>query len=153
MVSLGITLTLISGIFISISDNLWVLGISRFVEGLGCGAFFPAAYSMIADWKDSHQSLGEFNFLLNAGLAAGVFFSGMLAELEIKTAINIFTLLAFLSFIFLLRETRGGQTPDNSGRKRTNMGLQKELNPRESRMKTGQASNPACIWKKPGRLF
>lgn len=128
VVSLGITLTLISGIFISISDNLWVLGISRFVEGLGCGAFFPAAYSMIADWKDSHQSLGEFNFLLNAGLAAGVFFSGMLAELEIKTAINIFTLLAFLSFIFLLRETRG-QTPDNSGRKKDEYGTSKRVKP------------------------
>lgn len=126
VVSLGITLTLISGIFISISDNLWVLGISRFVEGLGCGAFFPAAYSMIADWKDSHQSLGEFNFLLNSGLAAGVFFSGMLAELEIKIAINIFTLLAFLSFIFLLRETRG-QTPDNSGRKKDEYGTSKRV--------------------------
>ena len=104
---LGITLTAVTGIFISFSDNLWVLGISRFVEGLGCGAFFPAAYSMLAEWEDSQRSMGEFNFLLNAGLASGVFFSGMLAEIGIKTAINIFTLLAIFSFALLLWEARG----------------------------------------------
>ena len=71
---------------------------------MGCGAFFPAAFSMISKWKDSQRSLGEFNFLLNAGLAAGVFLSGMLAGLGIKTAIGIFTLLASLSCIFVLSE-------------------------------------------------
>jgi MFS family permease len=113
---LGITLTFISGLFISYSDNLWVLGISRFVEGLGCGAFFPAAYSMLAEWKNSQKSMGEFNFLLNAGLASGVFLSGMLAERGIKTAIDIFALFAGFSFALLLWESRGLISPDNSGR-------------------------------------
>ncbi|HWR25513.1 MAG TPA: MFS transporter [Methanosarcina sp.] len=106
VIAFGILLTLISGLFISFSENLWILGIFRFLEGIGCGAFFPAAFSMIAEWKDSRQSLGEFNFLLNAGLAAGVFFSGMLAELGIKTAIGIFTFLAALSCVFLLLEAK-----------------------------------------------
>ncbi|MDD3246082.1 MAG: MFS transporter [Methanosarcina sp.] len=119
---LGITLTVISGLFISFSDNLWILGISRFVEGLGCGAFFPAAYSMISEWKDSRRSMGEFNFLLNAGLASGVFFSGMLAELGIKTAISIFTILAVFSFALILPEAwkllssgKSGRTKEKSG--------------------------------------
>lgn len=116
---LGITLTFISGLFISYYDNLWVLGISRFVEGLGCGAFFPAAYSMLAELKDSQRSLGEFNFLLNAGLALGVFLSGMLAEIGIKAAISIFTLLAGFSFTTLLWEARGLISMDNSGREKT----------------------------------
>lgn len=116
--SLGITLTAVTGVFISFSDNLWVLGISRFVEGLGCGAFFPAAYSMLAEWENSQRSMGEFNFLLNAGLASGVFLSGMLAEMGIKTAINIFALLAIFSFIHLLWETRGLISFDNSGKKK-----------------------------------
>lgn len=115
---IGIILTAVTGIFISFSDNLWVLGISRFVEGLGCGAFFPAAYSMLAEWKDSQKSMGEFNFLLNAGLAAGVFLSGMLAETGIKTAINIFTLLASFSLVLLLWESRGLISFDNSGMKK-----------------------------------
>jgi MFS family permease len=106
MIGFGVLLTALSGIVISTSESLWVLGISRFVEGVGCGAFFPAAFSMISEWKDSQQSLGEFNFLLNAGLAAGVFLSGMLAELGIKTAIGIFTLLSSISCVFLLFEAR-----------------------------------------------
>ena len=102
VIGFGVLLTAVSGFFISFSDSLWILGISRFLEGVGCGAFFPAAFSMLAEWEDSQRSLGEFNFLLNAGLAAGVFFSGMLAGLGIKTAIVIFTFLAGLSCIFLL---------------------------------------------------
>lgn len=119
---LGIMLTVISGLFISFSDNLWILGVSRFVEGLGCGAFFPAAFSMLAEWKDSKRSLGEFNFLLNAGLAAGVFFSGMFAELGIKTAISIFTILAGFSFALLLPEAWKLISPDSSGRKKEKSG-------------------------------
>lgn len=105
VIGFGVFLTVLSGLVISFSDNLWILGIARFMEGVGCGAFFPAAFSMLAKWKDSQRSLGEFNFLLNAGLAAGVYLSGILAELGIKTAIGIFTLLAGLSFIFLLSKT------------------------------------------------
>ena len=104
IIGFGVLLTALSGTVISFSESLWVLGIARFLEGVGCGAFFPAAFSMISEWKDSQRSLGEFNFLLNAGLAAGVFLSGMLAGLGIKTAIGIFTLLASLSCIFLLSE-------------------------------------------------
>lgn len=106
VIRFGVVLTAFSGFFISFSDNLWILGISRFLEGVACGAFFPAAFSMLAEWEDSQSSLGEFNFLVNAGLAAGVFFSGVLAGLGIKTAIGIFTLLAGLSCIFLLSETK-----------------------------------------------
>ena len=104
IIGCGVLLTALSGIVISFSESLWVLGIARFFEGIGCGAFFPAAFSMISEWKDSQRSLGEFNFLLNAGLAAGVFFSGMLAGLGIKIAIGIFTLLTGLSCIFILSE-------------------------------------------------
>lgn len=106
IIGFGVLLTALSGTVISFSDNLWVIGIARFFEGIGCGAFFPAAFSMISEWKDSQRSLGEFNFLLNAGLAAGVFLSGVLAELGIKTAIGIFTILACFSCIFLLSEAR-----------------------------------------------
>ena len=122
MAGLGITLTVISGLFISFSDNLWILGISRFVEGMGCGAFFPAAFSMLSEWKDSQRSLGEFNFLLNAGLAAGVLFSGMLAELGIKTAISIFTILAGFSFALLFPEAWKLRYSGGSGKKKEKSG-------------------------------
>lgn len=143
---LGITLTAITGLFITFSDNLWILGVSRFVEGLGCGAFFPAAYSMIAEWEDSQQSLGEFNFLLNAGLASGVFFSGMLAELGIKTAISIFTILAGFSFALLLWEARGMISHETSCRK------QKKSMSLNSREVSGEKLEVSMIFK-PGRYL
>lgn len=104
IIGFGVLLTALSGTVISFSESLWILGIARFFEGIGCGAFFPAAFSLISEWKDSQRSLGEFNFLLNGGLAAGVFLSGMLAGLGIKTAIGIFTLLVGISCILLLSE-------------------------------------------------
>lgn len=104
VIRFGMLLTAFSGVFIVYSDSLWVLGVARFLEGVGCGAFFPAAFSILAEWEDSRQSLGEFNFLLNAGLAAGVFLSGTLAGFGVKTAIVSFTFLAVLSCILLLSE-------------------------------------------------
>ncbi|HHV25172.1 MAG: MFS transporter [Methanosarcina sp.] len=104
VIRFGMLLTAFSGIFIGFSDSPWILGVARFLEGAGCGAFFPAAFSILAEWEDGKQSLGEFNFLLNAGLAAGVFFSGVLAKFGIKTAIISFTFLAVLSCILLLSE-------------------------------------------------
>jgi len=145
---LGITLTFISGLFISYSDNLWILGISRFVEGLGCGAFFPAAYSMLAEWKNSQKSMGEFNFLLNAGLASGVFLSGMLAEMGIKTAIDIFAILASFSFALLLWESRGLTSPDNSGRKNK---TDREVSGKKP--DTPVAFKPGRYLKKTGETF
>ncbi len=129
----GVLLTALSGLVILFSDSLWVLGIARFLEGIGCGAFFPAAFSMISKWKDSQRSLGEFNFLLNAGLAAGVFLSGMLAELGIKTAIEIFTLLAILSCLFFLSEAEEFLS---SGRKEKRFGLRNSNYSVESQQET-----------------
>lgn len=102
VIRFGMLLTALSGFVITFSDIPSILGIFRFLEGVGCGAFFPAAFSILAEWENSQQSLGEFNFLLNAGLAAGVFFSGVLAGFGIKTAIASFTFLAGLSCILII---------------------------------------------------
>src|SRR5512145_2460847 len=53
----GILVTFASGLVISFSENIWVLGITRFAEGIACGAFFPAAFSMLSEWEDSKRSL------------------------------------------------------------------------------------------------
>jgi MFS family permease len=126
VIRFGMLLTVFSGFFIAFSDNLWILGVSRFLEGVGCGAFFPAAFSIIAEWEDSQQSLGEFNFLLNAGLAAGVFFSGVLAGFGIKTAIIGFTFLASFSCILLISKAGELLAPN---RKEKNFTLPENKNP------------------------
>ncbi len=119
----GILLTFASGLVISFSENIWVLGITRFAEGIACGAFFPAAFSMLSEWEDSKRSLGEFNFLLNAGLAAGVLFSGILSGLGIKTAIHMFTFLIGMSSVLLLSQIRELTI---SGKKEKSQGLENE---------------------------
>ncbi len=150
---LGITLTVISGLFISFSDNLWILGISRFVEGLGCGAFFPAAYSMISEWKESQRSMGEFNFLLNAGLASGVFFSGLLAELGIKTAISIFTILAVFSFALLLPEAWKLLSSGKSGRVKEKSGTSNSKRSFREQPGALMTFEPAGHFKKVRKAF
>jgi MFS family permease len=116
VIRFGMLLTALSGFVIAFSDIPLILGVFRFLEGVGCGAFFPAAFSIIAEWKDSQQSLGEFNFLLNGGLAAGVFFSGMFAGFGIKTAITSFAILAGLSCLLLLSKAGELLSPDSNGK-------------------------------------
>ncbi len=116
VIKFGMLLTALSGLVITFSDTPWILGIFRFLEGVGCGAFFPAAFSILAEWKDSQQSLGEFNFLLHGGLAAGVFFSGVLSGFGIKTAISSFTFLAGFSCILLFSRTGELLSPKINGK-------------------------------------
>ncbi len=109
-IGLGILLTAGSGLAILLFDNLWVLLFARFVEGLACGAFFPAAFSTLSEYRNPGRYMGEFTFLLNAGLASGTLFSGLLAETYLKGAIFIFTTAAFLLILLILprhRELRG----------------------------------------------
>jgi len=129
VIRFGMLLTALSGFVISFSNSPWILGIFRFLEGVGCGAFFPAAFSILAEWEDSQQSLGEFNFLLNAGLAAGVFFSGMFAGFGIKTAIVSFTFLAGLSCILLLSKIGKLLSSNRNDKKEKKLTLLESENP------------------------
>jgi MFS family permease len=105
-IGFGILLTALSGLTILLSGNLWVLLTSRFIEGSACGAFFPAAFAVLSKSKDPRRYIGEFAFLLNAGLAAGALLSGLLADTYLKGAIFIFTCMTFLLAIFLFLRHR-----------------------------------------------
>ena len=89
-VILGVMLTLISGIVIILSENFWVIVIGRFVEGAGCAAFFPSAFAMLSGMDKQEQYIGEFNFILNLGLAVGLKVTGMLAVNGIKNGLILF---------------------------------------------------------------
>lgn len=106
---LSILLTFISGTFLAVSDNLYLLIIARFMEGSACGAFFPAAYAILSDYANKNRYIGEFNFLLNAGLALGVAIAGYLTQWFIRGGIFLFTGLAgalFLTGIVMLRSQK-----------------------------------------------
>lgn len=118
-IGLGILLTAGSGLIILLSENLWVLLLARFVEGSACGAFFPAAFSTLSEYRNLGRYMGEFTFLLNAGLAAGTLFSGLLAETHLKGAIFIFTFMSFLLILLILPRNRELKSPGQAGKKTT----------------------------------
>jgi len=111
-IGLGITLTAISGLVILLSENLWILLIARFIEGSSCGAFFPAAFAVLSKFRNPGRYIGEFTFLFNAGLAAGAFLSGLLADIFLKGAILIFTVIASLLTLYLLFRYKGLAHPE-----------------------------------------
>jgi len=112
-VILGVVLTLISGIIIILSDNFWMIVIARFIEGAGCGAFFPSAFAMLSDMDKKVQFIGEFNFILNLGLAVGLKLTGMLADTGIKNGLILFEGLMipiFMTSMMVLINNGKGKT-------------------------------------------
>ncbi|RQD80249.1 MFS transporter, partial [Methanosalsum natronophilum] len=99
LITLGILLTLISGSIIMTSNNFWILFLARILEGTACGAFFPAAFSILSKFEERKKYFGEFNFLLNAGLGFGLLVAGILASIHIRAGIFIFTLMSGLVLI------------------------------------------------------
>ncbi|ETA69473.1 arabinose efflux permease family protein [Methanolobus tindarius DSM 2278] len=110
----AISLTAISGTILTVTNNIHIMILARILEGSACGAFFPAAYAMLAEYQKKNQYLGEFNFLLNAGLAAGAVAAGFLAEEFIKGAIILFTLLSLIVFIFGIIKTSSLQNKNKN---------------------------------------
>jgi len=105
-IGFGVVMTAVSGLTILLSENLWILLISRFIEGSACGALFPAAFATLSKSNDPRRYIGEFTFLSNAGLAAGALLSGLLADTYLKSAILIFTFMAFILTLLLLLRRR-----------------------------------------------
>lgn len=105
-IGFGVILTAVSGLAILLSENLWVLLVSRFAEGLACGAFFPAAFATLSKSNDPRKYLGELNFLFNAGLATGALLSGLLAATYLKSSILTFTFMTFVLVLLLLLRLR-----------------------------------------------
>jgi MFS family permease len=105
-IGFGVIITVVSGLTILLSENLWILLIARFVEGSACGAFFPAALATLSKSNEPRRYIGEFTFLSNAGLAAGALFSGLLADTYLKGAILIFTFMALILTLLLLLRRR-----------------------------------------------
>lgn len=113
---LSIILTVISGFILFLSDNIYIMIIARFIEGTACAAFFPAAFSMLSQFKKRDKYMGEFNFLINAGLAAGMGAAGLLVGIHLKGGILFFTIiaLAVLPISMTMKQCEG-----HSGAKRS----------------------------------
>ncbi|MEZ5335251.1 MAG: MFS transporter [Methanolobus sp.] len=96
----SIALTFFAGLILIITDNIYLLIAARLIEGIACGAFFPPAYALLSGFRHKNRYIGEFNFLLNAGLATGVLVSSFIADWSVKGALVLFTGTTAIIFIF-----------------------------------------------------
>jgi len=101
-IALSIVLTLVSGAMLLYFEDPAILISARFIEGCACSAFFPAAFSMLTRFKGSKRYIGEFNFLLNFGLAAGVGTAAVLMDYYLKGGILLFCILALPALVMSL---------------------------------------------------
>ena len=99
---LSIVLTIISGFLILLSNSPQILVSARFVEGCACGAFFPAAFSMLTKFENRRQYIGEFTFLINIGLALGVAAAAALKYYHLKGGILVFALFAIPALVLAI---------------------------------------------------
>ena len=111
---LSIVLTIISGFLIFLSDSPQIIVSARFVEGCACGAFFPAAFSMLTKFENRRQCIGEFTFLINIGLALGVAAAAKLTYYHTKGGILVFVLLAIPALVFAISLKQDSDDPDIS---------------------------------------
>jgi MFS family permease len=109
---LSIVLTITSGFLIFLSTSSHVLVSARFVEGCACGAFFPAAFSMLAKFENRRQCIGEFIFLINIGLALGVVVAAELTHYHLKCGILTFVLLAIPALVLAISLKQDSGDPD-----------------------------------------
>ncbi|WP_340818175.1 MFS transporter [Methanolobus sp. WCC4] len=120
IITLSITLTSFAGMMLILSENIYLLVTARLLEGIACGAFFPPAYALLAGFHEKNRYIGEFNFLLNAGLAVGVLASGFLASRSVRGAITLFTILSIIVLVigivtlFLNKEKESTKTTERT---------------------------------------
>ncbi|HIE31877.1 MAG TPA: MFS transporter [Methanosarcinales archaeon] len=110
-IALSIVLTIVSGSMLLYFNDPLILVSARFMEGCACSAFFPAAFSMLTRFEESRRYIGEINFLLNFGLAAGVAVAAALMHYYLKGGILVFCILALPALALSLLLT-GNRDPD-----------------------------------------
>ncbi|MCD6207379.1 MAG: MFS transporter [Methanosarcinales archaeon] len=110
-IALSIALTVAAGLLIICFDTFSILACARFMEGCACGAFFPAAVSILAEFENQRQYIGEFNFLLNLGLAMGVAIAAALKCHYLKAGILVFAALALPALALSISLARSRSRP------------------------------------------
>lgn len=124
LVVFSMFLTSVAGLMLlGLKETYWLI-LARLIEGTACGAFFPSAYSLLSEYKEKNRFFGEFNFLLNAGLAAGVAISGYLAQSYIKGGIFLFTVPSILLFLIGIRELYTEKVRDRTNKRQVNRQIQ-----------------------------
>jgi len=79
LIRLGLIITIISGIVLSVVSSPFLVLAIRFIEGLGAGCFVAAAMSFVNSVPEHERMSGYFMAMLNAGLVTGLVAAGWLS--------------------------------------------------------------------------
>ncbi len=98
LIRLGLVVTILSGIVLSLVSSPFPVIALRFVEGLGAGCFIAAAMSLVNSAPDHERMSGYFMAMLNAGLVSGLVAAGWLGTFFHYPAVGIvfFSLCAII---------------------------------------------------------
>lgn len=99
LIMLAGALTVLTGLIITVAESLAIITVARFVEGVASAAFYPASFAMLSAMRERERRMGQFTFLLNGGLAAGILLAGFLAGAMLKAGVILFTMLALIALI------------------------------------------------------
>lgn len=125
LVVFSMLLTSVAGIMLLEMKGIYWLTLARLIEGTACGAFFPSAYSLLSEHEERNRLFGEFNFLLNAGLAVSIIISGYIAHRYIKGGIFLFTVLSIILLLIGLRDQKSTEkVRDRNKKKSANSDIQ-----------------------------
>jgi len=114
---LGLAITVLSGLLLSVLVAPNPVIAARFVEGIGGGFFVAAGMSYVNSLPDHEKKSGYFMALLNAGLVIGLVFSGWLATRipNPSAGILVFTGLSLIPSVasFFIHEPTPVPPPGN----------------------------------------
>ncbi|MGA2121900.1 MAG: MFS transporter [Methanoregula sp.] len=108
MMRIGLAVTVVSGLLLSITTTAVPALAVRLMEGIGAGLFVAPAMSLVNTGPDHERQSGYLMALLNGGLVLGLIGAGLLAAAfhEPVAGIFLFTVLSIIPavFSFLIQE-------------------------------------------------
>ncbi len=104
VISAGMILTVLSGIFLAFITDPELILVIRLIEGIGAGLFVSASLSWINYQKGHARLSGIFMALLNLGLLLGLIGGGWITGIigDLTAGIRFFTIISVLPIITLL---------------------------------------------------
>jgi MFS family permease len=110
LIRLGLSVTVMSGLFLALTRLPEPVLLLRFLEGIGAGLFVAAAMSAVNRDPDHIRLSGWFMAFMNAGLVTGLVLSGWLAaHVYVTAGILVFAIVAVVpaAGAFSVREPAG----------------------------------------------
>lgn len=102
---IGLVLYSLSEVIFALTNQLWLLDVSRIIGGLSAAAYIPTAMAMAADITTTSQRakvIGWISAAFSGGLILGPGIGGVLANISYKTPFWVASILGLVALVVLL---------------------------------------------------